>query len=575
MDLRWYQTESVNSFWGFLCANPKKNPVVVIPTGGGKSLIIAKIVQDAVQTYQGRVICLAHRKELLEQNAAEIVNLLPDLDIGIYSAGLKSRDTEHDVVLAGIQSCYSKAHIFGARQLVIVDECHLIPVTGEGMYRTFLQDLQKYNPVVRLGGLTATPFRLDCGPLCGPDRLFHKVAFSAPVKQLVDEGYLCRIDSRAAESEVDTSGLRLSGGEFVEHEMQTLFGEADKVERACLEIVQKTQRRHSVLVFCSGVMHAEYVCARLKAMSGAECAVVVGSTDSLERASTLANFKAGHVKYLCNCDVLTTGFNAPNIDAIAVLRATMSPGLFAQIVGRGFRVHPTKDTCLILDFGQNIKRHGPLDDPDYGLDVRRKGTGEKAGEVPCKECPNCREEILIQARICPFCDFIFTSPEKKARHEGKADEESDLLKQPAKPVIWDVHSVFMCRHRKKNAEPGTPDTLRVDYECSPEGMGGNLAKQNISEWVCLEHPPGFAHKKACQWWGLHSTEPVPASIDEALFYDDRDLLRKPTQITTIQEGRFHRITDRKLAPLEDRGDSYEPPQDDFAPQDHVDYTIPF
>jgi DNA repair protein RadD len=91
----------------------------------------------------------------------------------------------------------------------------------------------------------------------------------------------------------------------------------------------------------------------------------------------------------------------------------MSPGLFAQIVGRGFRVHPTKDTCLILDFGQNINRHGPLDDPDYGLDVRRKGTGEKAGEVPCKECPNCREEILIQARICPFCDFIFTSPEKK------------------------------------------------------------------------------------------------------------------------------------------------------------------
>jgi DNA repair protein RadD len=534
MELRWYQHDACRAAWDFLCAKTG-NPVICLPTGSGKSLVIADICRSAIERFGGRVLVLAHRKELLSQNAEKIRKVNAGLDVGIYSAGLDSSDTDHGVVVAGIQSVFKRAGDFGQRHLVLIDEVHLCPCDGKGMYRRFLDNMRGANPHLRMVGLTATPYRLDAGPICRPDALFQKVCYSAPIRQLIAEGWLCNLTTKAAQATVDTSRLHLRGGEFVAAEADGLF--SSTVGPACQEIVEKTKDRKTVIVFCSGVHHASLVAAELVKLTGEQVGVVTGETLDIERGRVLSQFKAGRLRWLCNVDVLTTGFDAPNIDAIAVLRATMSPGLFAQIVGRGFRVDPSKRDCLILDFGGNIKRHGPIDSPEYGVQDKRQKT---AGEAPTKNCPNCESESLIGARECGECGFMFQM-EREARHDAQAAEDSIL----SEPEVWLVDEIGYAVHTKRKAEPGDVPTLRVDYRCHKEGQDGNLSQETISEWVCLEHD-GYAGKKAARWWVARSVAPVPSSIEDAVDLARRGALSDVRSISAAKQGRWWRVMSADL-----------------------------
>lgn len=553
MQERWYQTAAREAAWLYLCSQ-RGSPVVVLPTGAGKSIVVAALCRDAVERWRGRVIVLHHRKELIGQNS-EKIRILSGEDCGVYSAGLNSRDVEHDVVCAGIQSCFRNAHEFGARHLVIVDECHLIPHDGEGMYQKFLADLKKYNPQLRLIGLTATPFRTSEGALCSGDGMFQKVCYNVPVSRLIDEGFLCPITNRVADASLDTSGLHVRGGEFINGEVESLFGTDDAILDACRETVAATRDRHSVLVFCSGVRHAEQVAETLRAMSGETVGLVVGDTMAIERAETLRRFKNGQLKYLCNCDVLTTGFDSPNVDAIVVLRATMSPGLFAQMVGRGFRIHPLKSNCLVIDFGNNISRHGPLDNENYGLKTKQQRESEGNTGVPGqKECPNCHEWCAANTREC-VCGFIFPPS-----HDAESDKRSALLDADVAATDWIVESITMDRHKKKKPD-GKPDTLRVTYTChDAESSGGNLSQKDISEWVCLEHS-GYARTKAAQWWRERSNAPVPSDIDEAVELWHRGAVASSSMISTKPDGKFLRIVkhilDEKPETWHDEAEAFE------------------
>lgn len=189
MQLRQYQQDAVAAVYQHLSTR-LDNPCVVIPTGGGKTPVIAKICSDAVTQWQGRVLVLAHVKELLEQSADKLRAVCPDVEVGIYSAGLKSRDTKQAVIVAGIQSVYEKAGELGRFDLVIVDEAHLIPPDGEGMYRQLLADLKVINPRLRVIGLTATPFRLGTGEICTGDGILNTVCYEIGVKELIVAGYL-------------------------------------------------------------------------------------------------------------------------------------------------------------------------------------------------------------------------------------------------------------------------------------------------------------------------------------------------------------------------------------------------
>ncbi len=537
---RWYQREAVEACWQHLCDRPG-NPLIVLPTGAGKSLVIAMLCEQAVRQFNGRVIVLAHRKELLVQNAEKIKALLPDLDIGIYSAGLKSRDVEHDIVLAGIQSVHDKAHLFGRRHFVIPDEAHLIPSSGDGMYRTFLTELRKLNPNLRVAGLTATPFRTGDGKLCGNANIFQEICYSASVSRLISEGFLSNLITLPASASVDTSGLHVRSGEFVSSEMEALFNDEAKIFAACTEIVLKTAGRRSTLVFCPGIYHAEKTRAKIEELTGEECGIVTGSSGSLERASTLARFRDGSLKRLCNVDVLTTGFDAPGIDAIAVLRATMSPGLFAQICGRGLRTASQKENCLVLDFGENLKRHGPLDSESFGITLN-SGRGKGNGDAPTKTCPACEEAVPISALVCE-CGWKFPAP-SLAKH-GTNPDGSPIFEADVVATRWTVLQVMMSRHKKKRAEGEVPDTLRVDYVCQKaDSAGGDLSQTTISEWVCLEHE-GFAKNKAALWWQARSLAPVP-DISGAICLWSRGAVATPTFIETKPDGNFKKIVSCEL-----------------------------
>lgn len=529
MKLRWYQEEAVQAAYDHLCTK-SGNPVVCSPTGSGKSLLVAELSRKAIEEFDGRVIVLQHRKELIQQNAAKLKALIPKLDIGIYSAGLKSRDTDHQVVFAGIQSVYDKAHLFAPRQLVIVDEVHLVPHDGEGMYRTFFGDMDKMNRY-RVIGLTATPYRTGEGSICRKNGLFTKICYDVPISLLIKQGYLCPVTNKVADGTRDTSKLHKRAGEFITSEVDDLF--KGMLEQACDEILEKTHDRHSVMVFCTSVAHAESVCDLLP---GAR--MVEGNTLDLERAAILSDFANQRLKYLVNVDVLTTGFDAPCVDAIAILRATASPGLFAQIVGRGLRTHESKTECLVLDFGENLKRHGPIDRIEYNARAEKSSKGLDP-DAPTKVCPACESEVPIQTRECGECGFLWQT--EKVKHETKADESSQVISDPVRFVVQDT---WATRHEKEGKTP----SMRINYNCLRDGEG-NLGEV-ISEWICFEHQ-GLPRTKAIQWWHEHSAVEVPGRVDVAVEWYRQGYCARPKSITAIKEGKWWRILEREIEEIPD------------------------
>ncbi len=538
MQLRDYQQAAVNAVYDYL-RTKDGNPCVVLPTGSGKTPVLSTICHDAAKKWDGRVLVLAHVKELLEQSANTLRRIAPDLPVGVYSAGLNSRDTNESVIVAGIQSVYTRAQELGHFDLIIVDESHLLPPDGEGMYQTFLTAMREINPYIRLIGLTATPYRMKSGLLCGPENLLHDICYEVGVKQLIDEKYLCPLKTKGGRSKVDCSNLHIRAGEFISSEVEELMDNADLVASACREIIMQTQNRHSVLIFAASVTHAGHVKETVQKYSGCECGLVTGDTPSAERETLLKRFKGEKVdknlfgdalpqlKFLVNVNVLTTGFDAPNVDCVVLLRPTASPGLYYQMTGRGFRLHVSKQDCLVLDYGGNILRHGPID----AICVRDGREGQK-GVTPMRECPECQSILHAAVKICPDCGYVFPEPEA-TKHETEASE-AGILSGGMEDTEYDVMDVFYSVHTKKGADDWTPKTMRIEYR-----VGFN---QYYSEWVCPEHD-GWARKRFEKWWLERSNDPLPETAQEAVDIASAGGLAAPLIITVrrIPGEKFDRI----------------------------------
>lgn len=545
---RPYQSEAVEAVYEHL-RTKDNNPCVVLPTGTGKSLVLAQIAKDAVEKWNGRVLILAHVKELLEQNADKIRKLCPELKIGIYSAGLRSRDTTEQVIVAGIQSVYNKACELDAFDLVIVDEAHLISSEGDGMYRTFLADMKVINPHVRVIGLTATPFRLKGGLICKPENILNEICYEAGLKEMIQQGYLSPLISRAGRAEANLANLHIRGGEFISDEVAAAMDNDALVTSACREIVELTRDRKSVLIFTASVDHCKHVAEKFQAFSGKECAIVTGDTSPAERAEIIARFKGEFIpadlfgtpkpplKFLANVNVLTTGFDAPNTDCVVMLRPTNSPGLLIQCAGRGTRLSPEtgKTNCLFLDYGGNILRHGPLD----MIKVKEPGSG-KGGDAPAKKCPQCLALIHAGYTACPECGYVFPPKESNDKMTQTASS-AGVISGQVDYTDYEVLDVYYCVHEKRGADPDAPKTMRVDYQ-----VGFNEFK---SEWVCPEHT-GYARGKFEKWWHERAALgcPMPRSAREAVSLANEGLLAAPESITvkTIAGERFERVTGFRL-----------------------------
>ena len=526
MELRPYQQEAVNAVYEHLRSRDD-NPCIVIPTAGGKTPIMSTICRDAVTQWNGRVLILAHVKELLEQAVEKLNIMAPDLwnRIGVYSAGLKCCDTDHSIIVAGIQSVHKRACELGPFDLILIDESHMLPPDGEGRYRKFLADAKVVNPNVRLIGLTATPYRMSTGMICEPGNLLNHVCYDVGVRELIVQGYLCPLKSKAGRRKVDTSGLHLRGGEFIAGEVEALMDDDALVSSACREIAELTADRNSVLIFAAGVDHALHV-QRVLSELGHECGFVCGDTLPFERAETLQRFKNGDLKYLVNVNVLTTGFDAPNIDCVILLRPTNSPGLYYQMVGRGFRLHPSKENCLVLDYGGNILRHGPVD----AMEIKDRSSGQ--GEAPAKECPKCRAVVHAAYGVCPECGYEFPPPERE-KHDQQATT-AGVLTGEVTENDYDVMDVRYSVHTKRGADESAPKTMRVEYQ-----VGWN---QWVSEWVCPEHD-GWARQKFEQWWRDRSICPPPTDAHQAVLLAEDGALAKTVAITVrnVAGEKFDRV----------------------------------
>lgn len=522
LTLRPYQQAAITSIYGYFQSH-NGNPLVVIPTAGGKSLVMAAFIEGVLKAWPDqRILIVTHVRELIAQNHAEMIGLWPEAPAGIYSAGLGKREAQARILFAGIQSIHRRAQEVGHTDLVLIDEAHLIPGNSSTMYRRLLDGLARINPALKVIGLTATPFRLDSGMLHeGKNALFTDIAYEAPVRDLIDAGYLSPLVSKQPATRLDVSKVGTRAGDFIQRDLAAAVDQEAITRAAVTEIIAHGLDRKSWLTFCSGVDHARHVAEEF-ARQGIICSTIFGDTPKEERDAIIAAFKRGEIRALASMGVLTTGFNAPAVDLIALLRPTKSAGLYVQIVGRGTRLAPGKENCLVLDFAGNVRRHGPIDL------VRPKRPGDGGGEAPTKVCPMCESIIALSATECPDCGHVFPAREVKI-----APTAATLPVLSPKAQWLPVHGVSYSRHDKLGGLP----SLKVTYNC---GL------RSYSEWVCIEHH-GYARQKAADWWCKRAPGcPVPLTVAEAIAEAKR--LVRPSEISVRPSGRYVEVSGYRFDP---------------------------
>lgn len=382
--LRDYQAAAVQATLRHFRASAEP-ACLVLPTGAGKSLIIAELARLA----RGRVLVLAHVKELCEQNYEKFTR--SGMSAGLYVAGLKRKDVDSAVTFATVQSVQRNLDDFSAKvSLLIIDECHRLGDADDGQFQQVIRHLRSASPHLKLLGLTATPYRLGAGwsyrkhtngtVRSVEPRPFERCVYEVTLKDLIQRGFLTQptvLDAPVAQ--YDFSALDADEfGRVPERAVNALLVRHARVTEAIVEQVQELAReRRGVMLFAATVKHAKEIASYLPQ---AETGLVLGDTNNAERDDVIQRFKARELKYLVNVSVLTTGFDAPHVDMIAILRRTDSVSLFQQIAGRGLRLYPGKQDCLIVDYaGSGFN----LFYPEVG---ERRPAGSVAVTVPCPVC---------------------------------------------------------------------------------------------------------------------------------------------------------------------------------------------
>ncbi|MBX7145151.1 MAG: DEAD/DEAH box helicase [Oligoflexia bacterium] len=461
--LRPYQQQAVEATLKHF-RRSRDPAVIVLPTGAGKSLVIAELARLA----RGRVLVLAHVRELVEQNHSKFCTY--GMPAGIYSAGLNQKDTDCKVIFGSIQSvARAQVDFFKDFSLLVIDECHRVSVEDETQYAQVTQRIRGDNSQLCILGLTATPYRLDSGwifkyglggGLCSHEaRLFQRCIYELTLRDMIAAGYLAQpVQIDAPVASYDFSSLKLPPGRetFSLEEIEAILKDQSRITPVIIgNIVEISEGRRGVLIFTASVRHAAEI---MNYLPPGQAALVLGDTPTEERDSIIERFRTQQIKFLVNVSVLTTGFDAPHVDVIAVLRPTESVSLYQQIVGRGLRTFEGKQDCLILDytgvphdiFAPRIYERKPREDAvavqvecpecqhvndfwgiisEAGVLVEHFGntcTGTRqdpvTGELlPCgfkyrsKNCESCGEENELDAPACVRCGEAFVDDEAKLR----------------------------------------------------------------------------------------------------------------------------------------------------------------
>lgn len=574
LELRPYQRESLDALYSYW-EGGGGNGLIVLPTGAGKALVIAKLIEELLRDYPGlRIVNITHSAPLVEQNFKEYIGLSPFAPAGIYSASLGHRDARAQVLFCNIQSVAKRVEMLGDMDLVLVDEAHGIGRKANTQYGKFFRAFRKLNPDGRVAGLTATDYRMDSGRLTDDMesdtdvaedghplrfKLFDDVVYEAKLTDLIDQGYLTRLVSGKTASKIDLKDVGTRGGEYIPGQVSSA---AERIiEDAVAEDMVMSEGRRAALYFSTSKENARQIADAVN-RHGRPCAVLT-SDNAHQTKKVFDDFRAGKIWAISSVNMITTGTNFPFVDFISLLLSTKSAGKLVQILGRGTRNCEGKVDCLVADHGKNLAYHGPIDQ------IRPKAPGEGAGEQPTKLCPQdktdvegktgCGELIPISRMECHCCGYIFP-PNEEEKITAKAAIAPVLS---TAPPVW--HSVTGRTFREHPPKPGKPPSVKVTY------MLG-LHAQN--EWVCPEHQ-GYASAKSQRYWSAHGgARPFPKSVSE--FLDRADELRTTAEIQLKPDGKYQSVVGWRAGTA---AQAAEPANDNWKPLmaagENWDEEIPF
>ncbi len=560
--LRPYQQEAVDATVSYFRRSAEP-AVIVLPTGAGKSLVIAELARVA----RGRVLVLAHVKELVAQNHGKYQAY--GLQADIFAAGLQRKESQAKVVFGSVQSVARNLAQFDDRfSLLIVDECHRISDADDSQYQQIINQLRQLNPQLRLLGLTATPYRLGKGWIYqfhyhgmvrgSEQALFRDCIYELPLRYMIKHGFLVppeRLDMPVVQ--YDFSRLQAQeNGLFSEADLNRELKQQQRITPHIIQqIVEFARDRQGVMIFAATVEHAREVLGLLPDSK----ALISAGTPAAERDALITAFKARELLYMVNVAVLTTGFDAPHVDLIAILRPTESVSLYQQIVGRGLRLSPGKSDCLILDYAGNPH---DLFTPEVGapkgksdnkpVQVFCPGCGfantfwgkttadgtiiehfgrrcqgvledDEGNREQCdyrfrfKNCPQCNAENDIAARRCRECDTILVDPDDMLKAalklkdalvlrcaamvlEAGSDEHGEWLKAR----YFDEEATEVSeRFRLKSPAQRTAFEqlfLRPHQRAPGVPLGWKTAQDIVTLQPLLRHPDFVVARKQRHFW---------------------------------------------------------------------------
>lgn len=572
--LRPYQQQAVNNTVQYF--QKQQSPaVIVLPTGAGKSLVIAELARVA----QGRVLVLAHVKELVEQNHAKYESY--GQQAGIYSAGLNRKQSTQKVIFGSIQSvARAEETFFEDFSLLIIDECHRVQAEGESQYANVINQLKANNPHLRILGLTATPYRLGMGWIyqeshagkvqTTEERFFKRCVFELPLEYMIKNKFLTQpVKIDIPVTSYDFSELSDTGRLYTTLEVEELLKKQKRLTPLIIKnIVDITEEydRKGVMIFSGSVRHAEEI---MQYLPENQAKMVIGETDDLERDRIIEQFKRQEFKYLVNVSVLTTGFDAPHVDVIAILRPTESVSLYQQIIGRGLRLNEGKKDCFILDYtgmGHDIyqpeiserkpsKESEPVLVPcplcgfentfwgymtaegdvieHFGRKCRGGEFNPETQEVSAcgyrfrfKICPGCGEENDVTARECHHCQQILIDADSKLK-QAKLSKNAYILRPDSIQV------------EKRQDRKGSEYLSIRYYDADSKYLGEAYYLGNSTN----------IKKFSINFLRSHLRRPELAqhfqTIDDVITY--QKLLRKPQFVIARKQDKFWKVTEKIFA----------------------------
>ena len=547
ISLRPYQEECLESIMG---AIPHDRHILVqAATGSGKTIIFCELIRRLLSDWPHiKIGILAHRRELITQAHLKLLKVWPEAPIGIACASLGGPvDTDRPVVIGSIQTLIGRAETTSPFDLIIIDEAHRLgPINQASQYAEWLGTMKRYNPEVRILGVTATPFRLGhgyiYGSVCKPDNqnLFEALHYRVGIKDLQAHGFLCGYRAKEAERiERDLASVKVSGDYNIK-DLSDVMSREQHVGSAVKALRDYGQDRKRAVVFCVTIDHAKRVSGAF-GDAGFSSAAVHSDMPMPQRDMILRNFESGKIRVLCNVGVLTEGWDSPAVDCILLCRPTKAPSLYVQMVGRGLRPHPDKADVLILDLSDNCRTHGDPDSPCVGI------PGKPIKQVaPTKSCPQCMEIVPAGAAACRGCGYVW--PQQVIELNGSAqmrDVKWSAVEKP-KPITVEIERGETSRYVSKAGN----DMLKLKLTCQHDGSLGTIHLNHFFMFDQAAHE--YALRKSRSTWKMLTGSDPPASTAEA---DERgfELMEAlPSHIEIIENGKYWNVHSWKAEGVDKR-----------------------